>query len=338
MLAYPLTRHGTTSVLRMTETPDPIPGEGEVLVKISHLGINYAEILSRRGQYGWAPSLPYIPGMEAFGTVEKVGEGVKRKIGEQVIVGAQYGTYAEKIAVPEYLAFPKMPGYEDAEQAAFLVNYMTAWVALFKLARMQPQDTVLVTAAAGGVGTAAVQLAKAYGCQVMGTASKDYKIDLLHRLGADGAINYKSSGWEQQVSHLSQSEGVDVVLELVGGETFRKAKALLNPFGRIVIAGVASLKWNKKNPLTWWSALKKIPLYDIRKMAVGSHGLLATHIGYLIRDQALAEGLWKELSSFVISHQIKPVVSHVFDFEDLPRAHQYIESRQSYGKVVVRVS
>lgn len=337
MRAYPLTKHGGTSVLKMQEVDEPEPGEGEVKIKVSHIGINYAEILSRRGQYQWAPKKPYVPGMEAYGTIEALGPGVDRKIGEQVVAGAQYGAYAEKMVLPEYLAFPKLPDYSDAEQAAFLVNYMTAWVALIKQARMVPEDKVLVTAAAGGVGTAAVQIAKHYGCRVLGTASKDYKINLLNDLNIDAAINYLVDDWDQQVRGFDEGSGVDVVLELVGGDTFKKAKGLLSPFGRIVIAGVASIKWSKTNPLSWASALKKIPRYDIRKMAVGSNGILATHIGYLIKNQELSKQLWKELSSFAISHDIKPIISHIFDFDQLPQAHEYIESRKSYGKVVVKV-
>ena len=337
MRAYPLTKHGGTSVLKMQEVDEPEPEEGEVKIKVSHIGINYAEILSRRGQYQWAPKKPYVPGMEAYGTIEALGPGVDRKIGEQVVAGAQYGAYAEKMVLPEYLAFPKLPDYSDAEQAAFLVNYMTAWVALIKQARMVPEDKVLVTAAAGGVGTAAVQIAKHYGCRVLGTASKDYKINLLNDLNIYAAINYLVDDWDQQVRGFDEGSGVDVVLELVGGDTFKKAKGLLNPFGRIVIAGVASIKWSKTNPLSWASALKKIPRYDIRKMAVGSNGILATHIGYLIKNKELSKQLWKELSSFAISHDIKPVISHIFDFDQLPQAHEYIESRKSYGKVVVKV-
>ena len=338
MLAYPLKKHGGSSVLKMENIDEPQAGEGEVLVKVSHIGINYAEILSRRGQYAWAPKKPYVPGMEAYGTIESVGPGVDRKPGEKVIVGSQYGAYAEKIVVPEYLAFPQLPDFNDAEQAAFLVNYMTAWVALVKQARMLSDDKVLVTAAAGGVGTAAVQIAKHHGCTVLGTASKDYKINLLNDLNIDAAINYQAEGWDEKARALDdEGTGVDVVLELVGGDTFKKAKGLLNPFGRIVIAGVASIKWSKTNPVSWASALKKIPRYDIRKMAVASNGILATHIGYLIKDRKLSMQLWKELSSFCIQHKIKPVVSHVFDFEQLPQAHDYIESRKSYGKVVVKV-
>jgi len=337
MLAYPLVKHGQSRVLKLREVETPTTGQGEVRVKISHIGINYAEILSRRGQYAWAPDKPYVPGMEALGTIEEVGPGVKREIGERVIVGAQYGAYAEKIVVPAYLAFPTLPHLTDTEQAAFLVNYMTAWVALIKQARLMLDDTVLITAAAGGVGTAAVQLAHAFGCKVFGTASKAYKLDLLRDLKVEAAINYQDQDWDNHLKEINGNQGVDVVLELVGGDTFTKSKDLLNPFGRLVIAGVASIKWTKTNPLSWISALQKIPRYDLRKMAVSSNGILATHIGYLIKNESLTSQLWKELSSFCITHQIKPLVSHEFDFDELPRAHDYIESRKSYGKVVVKV-
>ena len=335
MKAYLLTRHGSAATLQQSEVPEPQAGPGEVRVRVQHIGINFAEILSRRGQYRWAPKLPYVLGMEAYGIIDSVGEGVDRKIGEAVIAGGQHGSYAEKMVVPNYMALPPLSYLSPHENAAVVVNYMTAWVGLVKLARLLPSDTVLVNAAAGGVGTAAVQLAKAKGCTVFGTASHPDKLELLQQLGVDHPINYQEQDFEQVIRDVQQGKGVDVVLELVGGETFRKSRNLLNPFGKLVIGGMAGLKWSKRNPLTWPSLLRHIPRPRLLQMAQRSSGLLATHIGYLIKNQALVEAEWAALSTSMGEHGIRPVISAVFSFERLPQAHRFIESRRSYGKVIV---
>ncbi|MEM9830489.1 MAG: zinc-binding dehydrogenase [Bacteroidota bacterium] len=335
MKAYLLTKYGPASSLNIQDTPEPLPKAGEVRVKVQRIGINYAEILSRRGQYRWAPKLPYVLGMEAYGAIDAIGEGVDRQIGEKVIAGGQFGSYAEKMIVKDYMALPALEQFSPEENAAFIVNYMTAWVGLMKLARLQSSDSVLVNAAAGGVGTAAVQLAKALGCKVFGTASQPEKLRLLKELGVDHPINYRELDFASVVREAQSGGGVDVVLELVGGETFRKSRDLLNPFGKIIIAGMAGLKWSKRNPLTWPELIRNIPRANIIQMAQRSTGLLATHIGYLIEHREVVEQEWLTLTQYVTEHDIKPLVSQVFPFEKLPQAHEYIESRKSYGKVVV---
>ena len=137
--------------MRVRVVPDPTPTTGEVRVHVEAIGVNYAEVLSRKGQYGWSPAMPYTLGMEATGTIDLLGAGVDRRaIGERVIVGAQHGAYAEKIVVPERQALPAIASFSTEENAAFAVNYLTAWVALIEMARLRPADRVLVSAAAGG--------------------------------------------------------------------------------------------------------------------------------------------------------------------------------------------
>ena len=338
MKAYLLTRHGAAATLRPQEVPEPLPGPGEVRVRVQYIGVNFAEILSRRGQYRWAPPMPYTLGMEAYGTIDAVGPGVDRVVGERVIAGGQYGSYAERMIVPSYMALPPVPHYTPEENAAVLVNYMTAWVGLMKLARLQASDSVLVNAAAGGVGTAAVQLAKAQGCTVFGTASRPDKLTVLEQLGVDYPINYRTHDFEQMIRQTQSGQGVDVVLELVGGETFRKSRALLNPFGKLVIAGMAGLKWSPWNPLSWPTLLQHIPRARLLQMAQRSSGLLATHIGYLIKDQTVVATEWAALSAYLQQHAIRPLISAVFSFDQLPIAHRFIESRTSYGKVIVSLA
>jgi len=337
MKAIQLKQSGKPSVLQIQEVPTPIPGNGQVCVKIQTIGINYAEILSRKGLYGWAPKKPYVLGMEAFGTIDKLGGGVKREIGEKVVVGTQYGCYAEYIVIDHQKALPAQEDYSAEENAAFTVNYMTAWISLFEMARLRSSDTVLVQAAAGGVGTAAVQLAKKYGCKVFGTAGNDEKMAVLKKMNTDAAINYREKDFEQEIREITNNLGVDVVLEVVGGDIYKKSLRLLSPFGRIVVAGFASLDYKKWNPMSIWKTLRAIPRANIKNMSEYSYGVLSSHIGYLLKHPQLMTTIWSDLNRFVKQNQIRPIIGKVFAFDEVPKAHDFMESRKSFGKIVIKI-
>src|SRR4029079_5184374 len=216
MKAIVLDRHGGPQVLRVRTVPDPTPGPGEVRVRIEAIGLNFAEVLSRKGLYGWAPAMPYTPGMEATGTIDALGADVEGcALGDRVIVGAQYGAYAEKIVVPMRQALAALAGYSNEENAAIAVNYLTAWVALMEVARLRPTDRVLVTAAAGGVGTAAVQIATRFGCATTGLAGSDPKLEAIRALGAESAVNYRRDDFKECLSAAAGPNRFDVVLEVV---------------------------------------------------------------------------------------------------------------------------
>ncbi|MEP5612722.1 MAG: zinc-binding dehydrogenase [Cyclobacteriaceae bacterium] len=337
MRAYQFHKSGKPEVLKLVELSNPTPEENEVKIKIQCIGINYAEILSRKGQYRWAPKRPYVPGMEAYGEVVEVGENVTRHaVGEMVIVGQQYGGYAEFACVAEHLCFPAIANFSPEENAAYLVNFMTAWVALKKLCRVESGERVLIHAAAGGVGTAAVQLGKALGCHVFGTASKVEKLTLIKKLGADMAINYASHDFYEEI--IKEGGKVDCVLEVVGGEVFKKSLELLNPFGRMAVIGFASINLKKWNPISWWRTWKAAPKVQLIEMSKRSQGIYASHIGYLTDNSEVVAEIWDELRIFVQKHQLRPVVGKTFDFEGLPNAHRYMESRESVGKIVVSIS
>lgn len=338
MRAIVLDRHGGPAVLRVREMADPVPGRGEVRVRVEAIGVNYAEVLSRKGLYGWAPPMPYVPGMEATGTIDLLGPGVERReVGERVIVGAKHGAYAERMVVPEGQALPAIAGYSTEENAAIAVNYLTAWVALMEMARLRPTDRVLVTAAAGGVGTAAVQIATRFGCATVGMAGSDAKLEAIRALGAVAAVNYRRAGFEARLGEAAGAERFDVVLELVGGEVFRAVWPVLAPFGRVVVAGFASLDLRRWNPLSWLRTWRDLPQADIRTLAPASAGLMATHLGYLLDDPPRLARVREELISFVAAHGIRPVVGATFPFERMDEAHRLMESRRSVGKIVVRV-
>lgn len=335
MKAYEFRKSGKPEVLRLKDLPEPTPEPDEVKVKIEFIGINYAEILSRKGMYGWAPKKPYIPGMEAYGEIIEVGSKVKnRKAGDKVIIGQQYGSYAEFACTKGHLSFPAIEGFTPEENAAYLVNFMTAWVALKKMCRIESDERVLIHAAAGGVGTAAIQIANAFGCKVYGTASRPDKLVLVERLGAK-AINYSTQDFYEVI--MQDGGRVDCVLEVVGGEVFKKSMKLLTPFGRTAVIGFASINFKKWNPISWWRTWRDAPKVNLMRMLKRSQGIYASHIGYLIDNIETTATIWEELRSFVMEHKLKPIVGKVFEFEELPDAHRYMESRASVGKIVVKV-
>ena len=338
MRAYVLNKTGDVNVLKLSQVEAPTIGPHDVRVKITIIGLNYAEIQSRKGLYGWAPKRPYIPGMEACGQIQELGSEVTtHEVGEQVIVVGQYGCYAEEIVVSEHQILPAFESFTPAENAAFAVQFMTAWVALFEICRIRSSDRVLIQAAAGGVGTAAVQLAHALGCEIFGTASQDSKLELVQKLGVDHPINYQREDFLTVIRQKTHGQGVDVVLEVVGGEVFRKSLAALNPFGRLVVIGFASLNLNKLNPFSWWKTWKDIPRVKIDAMATGSQVVGASHLGYLLKDTARMMRIWRDLSHFTREHDLKPLVGHEFTFEEMAHAHALMESRKSVGKIVVHL-
>jgi len=234
-------------------------------------------------------------------------------------------------------ALPALPGFSIEENAGFGVNALTAWVALVELARLRPGDRVLVTAAAGGVGTAAVQIASRFGCTVLAMAGSDEKLAKARELGAAAGINYRRPDFQRALRAAIGAPGVDVVLELVGGDVHRAVWPVLAPFGRVVVAGFASLALQRWNPLSWWRTWRDAPRRSVLSLARGSHGLLATHLGYLLDDAPRLVRVWHDLTAFVTNHDIHPVIGTVLPFAEIAQAHRLLESRTTIGKVVIRL-
>ncbi len=339
MRAVVLSRHGGPGVLKPTEQPELEPGAGEVRIAVESIGVNYAEVLSRKGLYGWTPTRPYVLGMEAAGRIDQLGAGVSGlAVGDVVLVGRQNGAYAEQIVAPMERVVRPPPGYSMEECAAFGVNFATAWIALVQMARLRPSDRVAITAAAGGVGTAAVQMASAFGCEVIALASTSKKLELARSKGAHIVVEYGSPGFAERLRDTLGGDGLDVVLETVGGDVFTACDAALAPFGRIVVAGYASLDYRLWNPISWWRAWRGAPRVSLESMYKRSTGLLSTHLGYLSSDAARLRGIWDEMVAFVTEHRIRPVVGHVLPLDDVAEAHRLMESRESVGKIVLRTA
>jgi NADPH:quinone reductase-like Zn-dependent oxidoreductase len=331
MRAIVLSRHGGPDVLRISDVPMPEPRAHEVRVRIRAIGINFAEVLSRRGLYGWAPRLPYIPGMEACGIVDAIGSAVTtHRVDDEVVVGTQFGTYAEFICVPAERALTPPPGFTPSENAAFAVNYLTAWIGLMEMARLRASDTLLVTSAAGGVGSAAVQLGAKLGARVIGAAGRG-KQDVVRNLGAAVSLDYSDPAWAANLGPL------DVVLEMTGGDVYRAALRNLAPMGRLVLAGASNAFPRTRNPFARIAALRDLPRASIFDMLRRSYGVMSFHVGWLLDAGAIAKQ-WAELVAFTTAHGIRPVIGEAFAFEEIANAHRALEERRNIGKVIVQVS
>jgi NADPH2:quinone reductase len=337
--AIVLKQRGKADVLRPVNIPPPPPPvSDEVLIRLKAAGVNYAEILTRRGIYGWVPKeRQFVLGMEGAGIVEAVGPDVRVfSPGDQVIVGHQYGCQAELVKVSQRYVFPTIDDYSFEENAAFAVSFLTAYVALREMARVRSQESLLIQAAAGGLGTAAVKLGKAFNLEIAGTASSPKKLDFLrNHMSLDLASNYNS--FRDEVA-IWKPDGVDVVIESVGGKIFRDSLTCLAPMGRLVVVGLSSVHFSKFKPWTWWPAYRTLPKVNILKMLGNSQGLMSFHVGRLLFKQySKMKKLFDELVELVQEHSIRPVIDTVFPLADISEAHRRIETRQNIGKVILSI-
>jgi NADPH2:quinone reductase len=295
---------GGPEQLAVREVPDPVAAEGQVLVDVRAAGINFADVLIRLGNYPQMPELPAVLGSEIAGELDN-----RRVFGFTRGLG---GGYAERAAVERRWLLPLPDGATFAEGAAFPLAFLTAWIPLTQLARVGFASRVLVTAAAGAVGTAAVQLVRALNGRPVAVAGSEAKLELPRSLGAEEAVTYDAIG---------ELEPVEVVFDLVGGDVFKSSLSLLKPLGTAIAAGYAGGMWEDVNPA--WLVGRNI----------GVQGF------YLGRLTALRPDLVEQAARDVLrlweGGVVRPIVGHEFPLEDAGKAHELIETRQTTGKVVL---
>ena len=239
MKAIRVHEFGAPQVMKLEDVPDPKPGAGQVVVRVHAAGVNPVDTYIRSGAYARKPALPYTPGSDGAGVVEAVGEGVKRlKVGDRVyIAGGLGGTYVEKALCLESQAYSLPHNVSFAQGAGVWVPYATAYRALFQLAESKPPDVVLVHGASGGVGTAAVQLARAAGMTVIGTAGSDKGKELVRKEGAHHVLDHNAADFADKLMSLSGGRGADVILEMLANKNLGKDLQLVAPGGKVIIIG-----------------------------------------------------------------------------------------------------
>jgi len=332
MRAVVITKHGPPSVLKVRDRPDPPPpSAGQVRVAVRAAGVNFADHLARVGLYPDAPKLPSVVGYEVAGTIEAVGNGVDpARVGERVLAGTHFGGYAEIVNVDanDTVALPDSMSFEQG--AAIPVNYTTAWAALHGYGSLRAGEHVLVHAAAGGVGIAAIQLAKAAGAVVHGTASPG-KHDQLTKLGVDRAIDYRRDGWWKGLGPY------DIVLDALGGTSFRRSLSLLRPGGRLVAYGMSSLQQGEKRSLRRAAPqlLAMLRGFSLLTQMNDSKTVIGLNMLRLWDDRGTLEPWIGPLSSALSDGTAAPVVHAAVPFANAPEAHRILAARENVGKVVL---
>ena len=313
---------GGPEVLRYETVERPRPQASEVLVRVHACGVNFADTLMKRGLYLTQPQMPMIPGAEAAGLVEEVGEGVDSSlIGRRVTFFSQ-ACYAEytTVAVQQLIPLPDSISYDVG--AAFPLQALTAYHMLYTIDRVAPGKTVLVHAAAGGVGLLAVQMVKQAGAVAYGTTSSEEKARLVREMGADEVILYNKTDFAEEVDRLTEGRGVDIVLDSVGKATFEGSLKSLAPFGHLVSYGAAS---GRPDPL------------DVRRLYEKSLKVSAFWLVTVMRLPEVATKGVREVVEWVASGKLKVTIGLKLPLSEAAEAHRKMESRETVGKIILTV-
>lgn len=331
MRAVVITKHGGPEVLRVQDRPDPPPpGPGEVAVDVRAAGINFADTMARVGFYPDAPKPPMVVGYEVAGVVAAVGDGVDDvAVGERVLAGTRFGGYAERVVVGARDVVPLDERLTFEQGAAIPVNYATAWAGLVRYGSLEPGERVLLHAAAGGVGIAATQIARGIGAEVHGTASPG-KHDAIRGFGVDVAHDYTKSDWHRDLPPF------DVVMDAIGGASFRTSYDLLRPGGRLVAFGASSvMDGASRNLLQAAKTMIRMPRFNLVKQMSISKAVIGLNMLALWDDAGTLEPWIKPLRDLIADGTVQPVVAEEFSFDRAADAHRMIAERRNVGKVVL---
>jgi NADPH2:quinone reductase len=315
---------GEPNVLRLEETAIPHPKAGQVLLQVEASGVNYTDVDHRRSSSASREPLtfPSTPGVEVVGVIVEAGEGATAlPMGTRVIGLLPRGGYAEYVVVPTASIIPVPPDLDAAQAVALPLQGLTAYHILATFGHIQPGERILIQAAAGGVGTLAVQLARLLEAgQIIATASTPAKLDLALSLGADVGINYTQPDWTTQVLQATDGKGVDLMLDMIGGVQFSENFACLAPLGRIVTFGKAS---------------GQRAVIDSEKLTARCSSVTGFYSGYVGTRPDLVVPALKKLFQYVLAGQLQVQVHHRFPLEEAAAAHRLMETRQSTGKIVL---
>ncbi len=316
---------GPPDVLKLAERPDPVPGRGEVLIKVYAAGINRPDVIQRLGKYPPPPGASDIPGLEVSGIVEDVADDVAScRVGEMVCALVAGGGYAEKVAVPYQQVLPIPDGLTVIEAAAIPETFFTVWTNVFDRGHLQAGESILIHGGTSGIGTTAIQLAKVFGARVFATAGSTAKCEACVALGAEAAFNYRDVDWAAAVREATAGRGVDVILDIVGGDYIPRNVELLAVEGRLL--QIAFLK-HARAEVDFSLMMRKrawITGSTLRPRTPGDKGVIAA---------ALRMQVWPLLASGAV----KPIVYQVFPFTEAAAAHRLMESSTHIGKIVLDV-
>ncbi len=322
MKAIRVEEFGEPDVIQYVDVERPSPAAGEALIKVKSAGINYADTMRRRDQYVERQELPFTPGSEVAGEVFEVGEGVEDvSVGDRVVTLLGTGGYADYAVAPSRNLIPMPDGLDFDQAAAIPLQGLTAYHCIKTSGALQDGESVLVHAAAGGVGTLAVQIAKLLGAgKVIATASSEEKLDLARSLGADVLINYTQDDWPEQVREATDGRGADIILEMVGGDFLEKNLKCLNVFGQMVVFGAASGEWGSI-----------IPVVLMKRC----HAVVGFYLPQIMRRPDLFVPSLRETLGWISSGDLKLTIGGSYPLEQAAEAHADLEGRKTTGKLLL---
>jgi NADPH:quinone reductase-like Zn-dependent oxidoreductase len=344
MKAVVLTRTGGPEVLEVQEWPDPAVGAGEVRIAVRAAGLNFADTMARVGFYPGAPKKPCVLGYEVAGEVETIGADVSGfVIGERVMAGTRFGGQAE-LAIAQARDVMPMPDHLSFEEgAAFCVSYGTGYAALMIMGGLRAQSRVLIHSAAGGVGTAATQIARNAGAEIFGTASAA-KHPAIQAQGVHHPIDYRTQDFKAEVRRLTDGEGVDIVMDALGPTSFHKDYRILRPGGRLIMYNLSdALNEKGLNVRAAASSLLRLPTstmpwWNPGRMLNQNRGVFGLNMLSWWRREGGMERITAPLLEDLGSGRLAPVVAKVFPFERADDAHRFLAERRNIGKVVLTPS
>ena len=308
--------------LVVRELPDPVPRANQVVLDVAAAGCNFFDILLVQGKYQMKPAFPFTPGAEVAGVVRELGPGVSGVAkGERVFAGLALGAFAERVAVPVAALHPMPAAMSFPEAAAFPVVYPTSYAALVQRANLRKGETLLVHAAAGGVGVAAVQIGKALGARVIATAGGADKLEVARRAGADVAIDYSTGDWVEAVKQATGGRGADVIYDPVGGEIFEGSLKCIAWNGRLLVIGFAS---------------GTIPVVKTNRILLKNIAVVGLHWGaYATNEPERVPEVFAGLAKLYESGHVRPIIFATYSLDEVPKALEALGSRGSYGKVII---
>lgn len=337
MKAVVLIKKGDAAkAFEIREAPIPIVNYGEVLIKVATFGLNFADVMARRGLYKEAPPIPAILGYDVAGTIEAVGEGITSlKKGDRVTAITRFGGYAEYV-VTNANAVSIIPATVDfATATALATQYCTAVYAATEMINLHAGDKVLIHSGAGGVGAALIQFAKYKQCEIFATAGSENKVDYLKKTGVHHAINYTTKDFEMVIRNSTHQKGVDVIFDAVGGKSIKKGIRLLAAGGRIVCYGAAA--FSDKNIVGKIKTALQFGFYHPLEFMMSSKALIGINM-LSIGDQQpqVIKRCMDKVMQLYNEDVFMPNIAKVFAAADIGEAHEYLEKRKSIGKVVMQ--
>lgn len=331
-----ISRAGGLDVLKIQEGPEPKAGKGEVTIKVKASGLNFADILARQGLYLDAPKTPCVVGYEVSGIIDTVGEGVDPNLlNSSVLALTKFGGQAEKVKVPVHQVFKKPESLSFEEAAAIPVIYLTAYGLLIAMGSLQKGESVLIHNAGGGVGLAAIDIAKKYGAIIYGTASAS-KHSFLKERGLDYPIDYRTKDWQPILNELTHDRGVELIIDPIGGTHWKKSYNALRSTGRLGMFGVSSASaTGLKGKLQMLMVAIQTPWFHPFSLLDKNKAVFGLNLGHLWHEEKKITNWMNVILDGVKDGWVRPYVDKAFPFDQIGQAHDYLESRKNIGKVVL---